>query len=148
MQIFELAPGSGGRVVWILFSIVIVIGSLALLLLGARRPNFEPTPEGLRIRGSLYGRTIPAAQLALEKARVVDLNSVPELQPKWRTNGVGLPGYSAGWFRLRNGEKALVFLTNRRRALYIPTTAGYSLLISPDDPDALMNEMRAKLTRV
>jgi hypothetical protein len=140
--------GKKGRVSWIVFLIVAVLaGSIVLVLLGARRPKFEISPEGLRVRGSLYGRFIPASQLRLDAARVVDLGGTPELRPKWRTNGVGLPGYSAGWFRLFNREKALVFLTQRDRVLYVPTTAGYSILISPDDPDAFLRELRATLRR-
>ena len=67
------------------------------------------------------------------------------LQPKWRRIGTALPGYQAGWFRLRNGEKALLYLTDRTRAVYIPTTAGYSLLLSPADPDAYLSRLRAVL---
>ena len=66
-----------------------------------------------------------------------------DLRPKWRTNGVGLPGYSIGWFRLRNREKALVFLTDRKHAIYIPTTEGYVVLISPQNPDAFVKALRS-----
>jgi hypothetical protein len=52
--------------------------------------------------------------------------------------GTGLPGYRAGWFRLRNGEKALLYLTDANRAVYIPTTAGYGVLFSPVDPEAFL----------
>jgi hypothetical protein len=55
--------------------------------------------------------------------------------------GTGLPGYQAGWFRLRNGEKALVYLTDRRRAVYVPTTAGYDVLLSPEDPDGFLRAL-------
>jgi hypothetical protein len=58
--------------------------------------------------------------------------------PKRRTFGTGLPGYQAGWFRLESGEKALLYLTDRSRAVYIPTTAGYSVLLSPENPDGLL----------
>ena len=61
----------------------------------------------------------------------------------WRRMGTGLPGYQAGWFRLRNGEKALLYLTDRARAVYIPTTAGYSLLLSPADPDGFLSQLRS-----
>jgi len=59
-----------------------------------------------------------------------------------RTRGTGLPGYSAGWFRLRNGEKALCFLTDRSRLAYVPTRAGFSVLLSVllsvERPDAFL----------
>lgn len=57
--------------------------------------------------------------------------------------GTGLPGYQAGWFRLTNGERALLYLTDRRRAVYVPTTAGYSVLLSPAEPDAFVSALRA-----
>jgi hypothetical protein len=60
-----------------------------------------------------------------------------------RTLGTGLPGYKAGWFRLGNGEKALVYLTDLERAVYVPTRAGYSLLLSPADPQAFLNALAA-----
>jgi hypothetical protein len=75
--------------------------------------------------------------------RRVVLAREAELQPTRRTMGTGLPGYQAGWFRLRNGEKALLYLTDQARAVYIPTTLGYSVLLSPVDPDAFLAALRS-----
>jgi hypothetical protein len=38
-----------------------------------------------------------------------------------------------------------LYLTDRRRAVYIPTGAGYSLLLSPADPDGFLSRLRAVL---
>jgi hypothetical protein len=56
--------------------------------------------------------------------------------------GTALPNYQSGWFRLANGEKALLYLSQRDRALYIPTTAGYSILLSPTDPDRMLADLK------
>ncbi|WP_417763517.1 PH domain-containing protein [Shewanella sp.] len=48
----------------------------------------------------------------------------------WRTNGIGLPGYHLGWFQLKQDGKALVAVSNTQQLLYIPTTLGFSLLLS------------------
>ena len=53
-----------------------------------------------------------------------------------------MPGYQAGWLRLKNGERALVYLTDKTRAVYIPTTEDYSVLVSPDEPDAFLSALR------
>ena len=129
---------------WLVILVIVILAIVAaVLLLGLRPARFEVTAEGLRIRGSVFGRLIPAAQLNTAGARIVDLNASPELRPKWRTNGIGLPGHLSGWVRLANHEKALVFLTDRNRVVYIPTKAGYSVLLSPADPDAFLTALRA-----
>jgi hypothetical protein len=38
--------------------------------------------------------------------------------------GTAVPGYRSGWFRLRNGREALVYLTDRSQAVHVPTTPG------------------------
>ena len=65
-----------------------------------------------------------------EGVRIIDLNTQTEYKPRIRTNGIGLPGYEEGWFKLRNNEKALLFVTDYSRVVYIPTDKGYSLLLS------------------
>ena len=145
MSTFPIAPAAS-RYLWFLIPIAVlllgVIGLLAVSLRGAQASRFEVTDDGLRLRGDLYGRTIPASQLRLDVARRVDLDSEPSLRPTWRRMGTGLPGYQAGWFRLGNGDKALLYLTDRSRAVYVPTTAGYSLLLSPADPDGFLARLR------
>jgi hypothetical protein len=112
-------------------------------LLGARAARFEVSPAGLELHGDWYGRSIPSGQIRGQDAKRVDFATEPDLAPKWRTMGTGLPGYQAGWFRLKNGEKALLYLTDRSRAVYVPTTAGYGLLLSPADPDKFLSAVRA-----
>jgi len=146
MSVFPIAPATS-RYVWFLAPVfVILIGAAVLLLAsvrGAWSSRFEVRPDGLRVSGDLWGRLVPRSQLRIDQVRRVDLTIDDGFRPKWRTMGTGLPGYQAGWFRLRNGEKALLYLTDRTRAVYVPTTAGYSLLLSPSDPDRFLQALRA-----
>lgn len=80
----------------------------------------------------------------LDRAHRVDFAAEPELAPRWRRVGTGLPGYQSGWFQLRNGEKALLYLTDRSKAVYIPTSQGYSLLLSPANPEAFLAALRSR----
>jgi hypothetical protein len=106
--------------------------------------RFTVSNEGLRLQGDLYGRLIPLKSLRLDEAVVTNLNTDTEHQPTRRTMGTGLPGYSAGWFKLRNGTKALLYVTDRTRVARIPTTEGYTVLLSVDDPAALLTELRTR----
>ncbi len=147
MESFAIIPGPS-RALWVFFAVILVILVAAALVLvatvrGARVSRFELSDAGLRLRGDLYGRMIPADSLRGGAARIVDLASSPELQPRWRTMGTAFPGYRAGWFRLRNGEKALVYLTETRRTVYVPTRKGYSVMLTPQRPERFLERLRS-----
>jgi hypothetical protein len=146
MNDFPIAPAAS-RYLWFLIPVfAILVAAMAVVVIsvrGARTSRFEVRSDALVLHGDLYGRVIPKAQLRVELARRVDLTVESDLRPKSRRMGTGLPGYQAGWFRLANGEKALLYLTDRTRAVYIPTTAGYGLLLSPLDPDAFLARLGA-----
>ncbi len=146
VESFPIAPASS-RSLWFFIPIAIVLFAAATTLvitaLGPRRARYELSSEGIAFRGDVYGRRlIPASELRGGLARIVDLERDPDLAPRWRTMGTGLPGYKAGWFRLRNGEKALVSLTDTHRAVYLPTSRGFALLVSPAQPDSFLAAVR------
>jgi hypothetical protein len=147
MQTFPIAAATVGTK-WIFLILPLLILGGVMLLLGrslsaSHNARFDVSPAGLQLHGDWYGRTIPADAIQRNHVRRVDFSSNPELTPRTRTMGTGLPGYQGGWFRLRNGERALLYLTDRNRAVYIPTTAGYSVLVSPADPDGFLSAIRA-----
>ena len=109
---------------------------------GARNATFEVGPAGLTIKGGPYGRTIPLSELDQFGVRVVDLNIEPELSPRWRTNGASLPGLRTGWFKLRNGRKALLFVTDPSKVVFIPGSGDYDVLLSTVDPESLVKSVR------
>jgi hypothetical protein len=145
-QVFPIIPASSG-VFAVLIPVVVLMLALVVLFAyfaySSRHVRFEAGEEGLKIVGDLYGRTIPASELIADQARALDLTLDRDHALAWRTNGVGLPGYKSGWFRLRNGEKALVFVTDARRVAYVPTRAGYSVLMSVAEPDRFVEAIRA-----
>lgn len=145
-QVFPIIPASGAP----LAVIIPVFGLLLTMLVlfayfaySTRHVRVEVSADGLKIAGDLYGRTIPARELIADQARALDLTRDSGYALARRTNGTGLPGYRAGWFKLANGEKALVFVTDTRRVAYIPTRAGYSVLLSVSDPNQLLQAVRA-----
>jgi hypothetical protein len=143
-HVFRMVPASG-KSLWMLGGIALLLVGLLLLFgyvaTSSRHVRFEVSPEGLRIIGDLYGRIIPAKSLMVGQAKRLNLAERPEYQPRLRTNGTGLPGYQAGWFRLRNGDKALLFVTDSTRVVYVPTTAGYSVLLSVVEPDMFLQSL-------
>jgi hypothetical protein len=122
----------------------LVVLMLGFLAWSVRHSSVTLGPDSIRLYGDLWGRTIPRTALDVDHARVVDLASEPELTPRSRRMGTGMPGYAAGWFGLANGEKALVYLTTRDRVVYVPTREGYALLLSVDAPDAFLAALGAR----
>ena len=148
--VYSIIP-AGRAPLWFFLGIAVlligVLGIVGATLVGSRMSRFELSDRSLRLRGDLYGRTIPLEKIVADRARAVDLRLEPSLRPRSRRAGTSLPGYSAGWFRLDNGEKALLYLTDRTRVVYIPVRDGYSLLLSPHDPAGMVADLRERVKR-
>jgi hypothetical protein len=113
--------------------VLVVCGFFMYFGYSAKWTRFILTDEGLQIKGCLYGRTVPQDSIDKERIQMVNLLMEQNYSPVARTNGVGLPGYLSGWFRLKNSEKALLFVTKKTDVVYIPTSKGYSVLLSPSE---------------
>ena len=144
-DVYSMIPASA-KGFWV---ILILIGAVAVGLVAlfgymgysSQNTRFEVTRNGLRITGTLYSREIPAHALVVDQVERVNLQTTRDLQPRRRTNGIGMPGYQAGWFRLRNKEKALLFVTDRTRVVRVPTTEGYTLLVSVENPNSFVRAL-------
>ena len=144
-QTFSIAPG-GAKALWFTFVIALLLLVVIVILVfsgySSQKTNFQISSQGLRIKGDLYGRLIPQSKLVTESAREINLYHESQYQPKLRTFGTGLPGYQAGWFRLKNGDRALLYLTDYNRVVLIPTTDDYLLLLSIQQPDQFLASLR------
>jgi len=143
--VFPMIPAASKSLWFFAIISLILVGVLVLMVWLAwsmQHVRFTVSNEGLRLQGDLYGRLIPFKSLKLDEAVVTDLKIDKDHQPKWRTMGTALPGYAAGWFKLRNGEKALLFVTDNTRVVRIPTSEGYSVMLSVSEPAALIDELK------
>jgi len=136
----------GGSV--LLTNAVILAGILVLMLAihgfiarAMRRHAVTLDGNGLAIATSFYSRKLDWRELQLSQARVVDLGEHTELKPVLKTNGASLPGFHSGWFRLRNLHRAFLATVGDTRLVYLPTTAGYDLLLQPRQPQAFVQRL-------
>jgi hypothetical protein len=140
-EVFAITPAPA-RTLCLLGGVCLLLAAVMATLLwvaySSRHSRVTIEADRLRLTGDLWGRSLPLAALDLERAQILDLSRAREQRPVGRRLGTGLPGYASGWFRLANGEKALLYLTDWRRVAYLPTTEGYSLLLSVEDPQALL----------
>jgi hypothetical protein len=151
-QVFPLAPAAlttgwltalfgGMLVLWVgLFFF------LSFMIQGAASARIALTGDMLTAKGGVYGRDIPLAAVDAAGAFRLNCSAGGPKALSWRANGVGLPGLSAGWYRLSDGEKALTFVTDKSRAVYVPTRLGYALVVSPADPDGFLTALRQAAT--
>lgn len=117
---------------------------LGLLLFALRRRSVQLRDGVLDVRAALFRRRVPVDGIDLARARIVDLEERTELRPLLKTNGMSLPGYHAGNFRLRGGfSRAFCLVTARKRVLWLPLRDGSSqLLLSLSQPQALLDALR------
>ena len=117
--------------------IATLCGALGFFLIGwsGGHTLFALTPEGLSIRSPGSRRFIPREDLLVGEACAVSLRDNPQLKP--RSKGIA-PGYHRGRGHLRNGDRALFFLTDRRQVGVLPTNRNYLILLSVADPERFL----------
>ena len=144
-QIFPIIPAHA-TVYLILVPILLIVliggGVAAYAAFSSRHVKFEVSSDGITIRGDMFGRFVPKDKMVLKAARAVDLSQEVKLAPKWRTGGTGYPGYKAGWYRLADDSKALVFITDPHRVVYVPTVDGSSLMMSVANPEQFLAALK------
>ena len=138
---FQITPASTGATLF-LVALTLLMAVLAVgfgwMATSATRPSVVLSDTDLRLKAPFYGRSIELSAIRFQEARVVNLDAGSDLRPTVRTNGIGLPGFGVGWFKLANGDKALAAISSRDRVLYIPTDEGYALLLSLERPEAFL----------
>lgn len=127
------------KVAWV-FPIMLL--AMALIAFALRRRRVSLDQGVLTVAAGFNTHRIAVAEIDLDGARIVDLREHTDLKPMLQVMGTGLPGYAAGHFRLRNRNKAFVLLTDRTRVLMLPEKSGSKLLLSLQQPQALLDALR------
>lgn len=115
---------------------VLAISGLAALWIEhmIRRISVTLDRDGIIVNAGIVMRRFPLASLRAGGVRTVSFREHVELKPVLRTWGIGMPSLASGWFRLRNGAKALCILTGRDHVTALCADDGTWILLSLADP--------------
>lgn len=132
-------PALADRASWWVLALVVTSSALMWWWLARRLARVGASIEHgqLRIDCGIGGGRFALADLAAKGVREIEFGKLGELRPILRTWGIGMPGLSSGWFRLRNGDKALCLLTDRRKPCVLQARDGTRILLSLADPRVL-----------
>ena len=103
--------------------------------------TLEISDTSVIIHAGFYDQEIIKSSLQLNEAKIISLSKSSQLQPVHRMNGTGAPSLKAGWFGLRNGEKAFLLVTDPDNVLYLPTS-DYVLLLSLENPEGFLAHLK------
>ena len=122
---------------------VIVVAAIVTLWIMrmTRRIAVTLDDDALTVVTGVATKRFALSTLRANGVRVVDIAAHPELKPVLRTWGIGLPGLAAGWFRLRNGDKALCVLSGPERVTVLRSDDGTWVLLSLEDAAALRDAL-------
>ncbi len=118
---------------------LVVIGPLIMLL----HRQIHLDDRTLVVAAAVfYTRRIALDDLLLDRARILSLDEHIEFKPILPLFAFGLPGFKAGHYLLRNRRRAFCLLTDRKRVLMLQQRDGKLLLLSPEKPQVLLDELR------
>ena len=132
---FEAAFNSWGG--WLVLPLVGIA-----LTVTYRRRELRLDPQQLTIAATLYTRRVPLSSMWIERARIVNFAENPDFKPGMKSSGFQFPGFRAGRFHMKDGGKGFCLITDDSRVLVIPLRDGNSVLVSPEQPRALLDELK------
>jgi hypothetical protein len=130
-------------IILIIFFVIIFIAFLGIIY-SVKNITIIVDDANLTIKSVLYGKKIPIDSINADGIRVINLNENKEYDLVFRTNGISLPNFKSGWMRLKNKEKALVFITDRTSVVLIPTK-DYPVLFSMDNVDGFIKAIKQSI---
>jgi len=132
----EGAPAAPLLAAGIFVLVVSVIATLWIVRM-TRRIAVTLDDDTLTVVTGVATQEFPLSTLRANGVRILDFAAHPELKPFLRTWGIGLPGLASGWFRLRNGGKALCVLSGRERVTVLRADDGTWVMLSLADTSTL-----------
>jgi hypothetical protein len=126
-------------------AVLAIAGAIVLALLLdrlMRRHRVAVDASGLEVVTAMYRRKLAWPELDLEAARVISLDEHPGRKPMFKTNAMAAFAFKGGAFRSRDLDKLFVATAGGKRLLWLPTTRGYTLLLEPRRPQALLERLR------
>ena len=105
-----------------LFLIVLMLVLAFGIIDSIKNSTLSLTNRELIIKSIFYGKKIPIGNILTHEIKAVNLNENQEYAVAYRTNGIRLPNILLGWMRLKSGQKALAFVTDKTNVTLIPTT--------------------------
>lgn len=145
---WAMSASAKGQFPWTMFlaaSIpMLVIGlGLGLFML---RGSATIVADRLELKGAFYSRTIKLSELDLDNALILDESNQDRAAFTLRTNGIGLPGYLVGWFRMKGHGKAFALITRTPPNLLLPTTQDFTIVLTVEDPQRALDLLRRAKT--
>lgn len=125
----------------IFLAVALLPATMGVAAWAMHRRSLQLTDAGLRVRRFPWPHVVPWAELDLARARAVNLDERPELRPGIKYLGARLPGFRSGWFRLQDGRRAYVVLTDWKRAVELPRKDGRAYLFSLPNPAAFLQAL-------
>lgn len=136
--------GRDGDATALLLSLVVVPAVALLVFAAIRRRRIRLADGHLQVVAGLNTTRVAVDALDLAHARVVSLDAHPEFRPGMRMMGTQFPGYAAGHFRRLDGARSFALITRRDKVLVLPQHDGRRLLLSPEQPRALLEALSAE----
>ncbi|MEZ9198971.1 PH domain-containing protein [Shewanella sp. 10N.286.54.B9] len=102
------------------------------------------TKDSISVDVPFYQFSLPIAEIDVAGVRQLNwsVGADTTFKPDLRVNGVGMPGFQLGWFSLVGQSKAFVAVTEVDNVVLIPTAKGYPLLLSLEQPQALLSHFK------
>lgn len=122
------------------FAVTVVLWAVLDRLI--HRHRLQVDAGGIEVTTTFYRRRLAWSELQLDSAKVISIQEHTEHAPLLRTNGLSVIAFNSGWFRSRTMEKLFVATAGGERLAWLPTTLGYSLLLQPRKPQALLEHLR------
>lgn len=137
--------GQGRANTWVVGSVLLLaalLGGLGIWQLASVRVHV--TPDSLTVGGGVYRLSVPLDRLEPSRAGLRN-PADPMHALGLRTNGIGMPGLALGWFNARGGGgRVFAAITNPDDVVVIPTDAGYTVMVSPQDPRAFLAALSSR----
>jgi len=128
---------------WIILLLILIVLFIIALIIFIPIITFSIRVNENTIKASsLFSYKITVRKEDVENIYVVDLSKHPELRPKIRTFGTGLPGLNLGWFKLANGSKAFLAITNNKQGVVIKLRDGTYVILSPKNIQEFINTLK------
>jgi len=120
--------------------IMVLIGLIIGFIFSMKHTSISIKNNDVIIKSFLYGRTIPISDILIDEIRTINLNQNNDYNVSIRTNGIGLPNLLLGWMKLKNGKKALIYLTDKENVLLLPTK-DFTVLFSMQGTDEFIKKI-------